>query len=420
MDYRDYENNETNDSTPNFVMVGDAYDTKEESVAEEPTVYYDPSAFREEAPKKKKEPKYITRKAFVLSMIICMILTSALTIGGYTLASQWGVGSTTKRISATNYTLEKATGSEKTIEEIVAMNENAVVEIRTESVSMDIWMQNYVTEGAGSGVIVDTKGYILTCNHVVEGSNKITITLKDGTELNAKIVGTDPANDLAVLKVNATNLVAASYGDSEELSVGDLVVAIGNPLGELGGTASQGIVSALDRELTVDGKNLTLLQTDASINPGNSGGGLFDQYGHLIGIVVAKSSGSDIEGLGFAIPINTAAKIAKALIEDGDVENSNKASIGIQVLEITDAQMAMQYGVQHTGVYIQDVTSKKAKKAGLKSGDMIYYLEDKKIETFDDLSSALSKHEPGDKVSITVIRDNKTVDIETELIETKS
>ena len=255
---------------------------------------------------------------------------------------------------------------------------------------------------------------------MVEGSNKITITLKDGTELNAKIVGTDPANDLAVLKVNATNLVAASYGDSEELSVGDLVVAIGNPLGELGGTASQGIVSALDRELTVDGKNLTLLQTDASINPGNSGGGLFDQYGHLIGIVVAKSSGSDIEGLGFAIPINTAAKIAKALIEDGDVENSNKASIGIQVLEITDAQMAMQYGVQHTGVYIQDVTSKKAKKAGLKSGDMIYYLEDKKIETFDDLSSALSKHEPGDKVSITVIRDNKTVDIETELIETKS
>ena len=412
MDYREYENiepKETNESVPNFVMVGDAYDTP---------------SFQQESEKahtkKKREPKYITRKAFVLSMIFCMVLTSALTIGGYTLASQWGVGSTTKRISATNYTLEKATGSEKTIEEIVAMNENAVVEIRTESVSIDIWMQNYVTEGAGSGVIVDTKGYILTCNHVVEGASKITITLKDGTELNAKIVGTDADNDLAVLKVNATNLVAATYGDSEELSVGDLAVAIGNPLGELGGTASQGIISALDRELTVENKNLTLLQTDASINPGNSGGGLFDQYGHLIGIVVAKSSGSDIEGLGFAIPINTAAEIAKALIEGGAVESGNKASIGIQVVEITDAQMAMQYDVQYTGVYVQEVTSKKAKKAGLKSGDMIYYFEDSKIETFDDLSKAISKHQPGDEVTITVIRDNKTIDIEIELIESNS
>lgn len=414
MDYRDYEYNESKESAPNFVMVGDAYDTKEEPVNQ-----YDPDIFQEPK-KKKKEPKYITRKAFVLSMIFCMVLTSALTIGGYTLASQWGVGSTTKRISATNYTLEKATGSEKTIEEIVAMNENAVVEIRTESVSWDIWMQNYVTEGAGSGVIVDTKGYVLTCNHVVEGSSKITITLKNGTELDAKIVGTDPDNDLAVLKINATNLTAATYGNSEELSVGDLAVAIGNPLGELGGTASQGIISALDRKLTVDNKELTLLQTDASINPGNSGGGLFDQYGHLIGIVVAKSSGSDIEGLGFAIPINTAAEIAKALINGGVVENSNKASIGIQIVEISDAQMAMQYDVQYTGVYIQDVTSKKAKKAGLKSGDMIYYFEDTKIETFDDLSKAISKHQPGDTVTITVIRDNKTVDIDVELIETKS
>lgn len=420
MDDRDYKNNETREyaeSIPNFVMVGDSYETKEENA----THTYDPGIFRQEPKQeKKKEPKYITRKAFVLSMIICMMLTSALTIGGYTIASQWGVGSTTKRISATNYTLEKATGSEKTIEEIVAMNENAVVEIRTESVSLDIWMQNYVTEGAGSGVIVDTKGYILTCNHVVEGASKITITLKDGTELNAKIVGTDADNDLAVLKVNAANLVAATYGDSEELSVGDLAVAIGNPLGELGGTASQGIISALDRELTVENKNLTLLQTDASINPGNSGGGLFDQYGHLIGIVVAKSSGSDIEGLGFAIPINTAAEIAKALIEGGAVESGNKASIGIQVVEITDAQMAMQYDVQYTGVYVQDVTSKKAKKAGLKSGDMIYYFEDTKVETFDDLSKAIGKHQPGDSVTITVIRDNKTIDIDVELVESDS
>ena len=464
MDNRD---NRFDDNSQNFVMVGDVYDPEEqtERATEEPvveaeptieetpvveeaasaepeteptpqydyasqdyaqhTAYYDPDftvssgvQYSEPQPKKKKEPTYITRKAFVISMILCMIATSALTIAGYTLASQWGVGSTTKRVSATNYTLSEATGSEKSIEEIVAMNENAVVEIRTESVSMDMWMQNYVTEGAGSGVIIDTKGYILTCNHVIEDASKITITLKDGTELSASVVGADAQNDLAVLKVNATNLTAATYGNSEELSVGDLAVAIGNPLGELGGTASQGIISALDRELTVDNKNLTLLQTDASINPGNSGGGLFDQYGNLIGIVVAKSSGSDVEGLGFAIPINTAAEIAKQLIEGGTTSSANKASIGIQVVEIADAQTAMQYGVQYTGVYVQDVTSKKAKKAGLQSGDMIYYFEDTRIETFDDLSGALAKYEPGDEVTLTIVRDNKTIDIEVELIET--
>lgn len=448
----DNKNNPFEENTQNFVMVGDVYTPDEEpaepdihetvfeeTVIEEPadkeptprTAYYDAdftvhtadTSYTEQtppvyAPKKKKEPKYITRKAFVLSMILCMIATSALTITGYTLASQWGVGSTTKRVSATNYTLSKATGSEKTIEEIVAMNENAVVEIRTESVSMDMWMQNYVTEGAGSGVIVDTKGYILTCNHVIEGANKIMITFKDGTEAEAKVVGTDPDNDLAVLKINVAGITATTYGNSDELSVGDLAVAIGNPLGELGGTASQGIISALDRELTVDNKNLTLLQTDASINPGNSGGGLFDQYGNLIGIVVAKSSGSDVEGLGFAIPINTAAEIAKALIEGESINaNKNKAAIGVQIVEISDAQTAMQYGVQYTGVYIQDVTSKNAKKAGLKSGDMIYYFEHSRIETFDDLSAAINKHEPGDKVSITVVRDNQTIEVSVELGE---
>ncbi len=451
MDNRD---NRFDDNSQNFIMVGDVYDpektieeseeieptaTKEEPLAEpqpqpdpEPvqqTAYYDPDyTVHRETPQyekpqyfespKKKEPKYITRKAFVISMILCMIATSALTIGGYTLASQWGLSSTTKRVSATNYTLSKATGSEKSIEEIVAMNENAVVEIRTESVAMDMWMQNYVTEGAGSGVIVDTKGYILTCNHVIEGANKVNITLKDGTELQAEVIGTDPQNDLAVLKINATNLTAATYGNSEELSVGDLAVAIGNPLGELGGTASQGIISALDRELTVDNKNLTLLQTDASINPGNSGGGLFDQYGNLIGIVVAKSSGSDVEGLGFAIPINTAAEIAKDLIENGKV--TTRAAIGVAIVDVPDAEAAMQYGVRYTGVYIQEVTSKKAKKAGLQAGDMFYYLEDKKIETSADLTSALAKYKPGDKVSITVIRDNQTVDVEVELVEPAS
>lgn len=370
---------------------------------------------KEKRPRKAKEPKYITRKAFVIAMICCMLGTSALTVGGYTLAAQLGAGNTTKTVSATNYTLAKATGSEKSVEEIIAMNENAVVEIRTESVSQDMWMQNYVTEGAGSGVIVDTKGYILTCNHVIEGSSKVTVRLKDGTECEASVVGTDSQNDIAVLKIKANNLTAASYGDSNDLSVGDLVVAIGNPLGELGGTASQGIISALDRSLTVDGKNLTLLQTDASINPGNSGGGLFDQYGNLIGIVVAKSTGSDVEGLGFAIPITKAAEIAKDLIENGHV--TGRPAIGIQIVDASDAQTAQQLGLRMTGVYIQEVTSEEAQKAGLKAGDMIYYLEDTKIETSADLSSALAEYKPGDKVTLTVVRDNKTVEVKVKLTE---
>ena len=226
-----------------------------------------------------KEPKYVTRKVFILTVIICMILTSALSAGAVVLLSRTGVVSTGKTVSATNYTLQEATGSEKSIQEIIAMNENAVVEIRTESTAYDMWLRNYVTEGAGSGVIVDTKGYIMTNNHVVEGSNKITVTLKDGTEYDAKIVGTDPSNDIAVLKIKAGNLTAATYGDSDSISVGDLAVAIGNPLGQLGGTASQGIVSATDRNITIDNNELTLIQTDASINPGNSGGGLFNEYG---------------------------------------------------------------------------------------------------------------------------------------------
>ncbi|MFQ9892078.1 MAG: S1C family serine protease [Emergencia sp.] len=289
------------------------------------------------------------------------------------------------------------------------------MEIRTESVSRDSWLQNYVTEGAGSGVIIDTKGYILTCSHVVEGASKIVVKLKDGTELEAELVGMDSPNEIAVLKINAKNLTAATYGDSDELSVGDVVVAIGNPLGELGGTASQGIISALDRSLTVDGKALTLLQTDASINPGNSGGGLFDQYGNLIGIVVAKSSGSDVEGLGFAIPITKAASIAKDIIENGHV--TNRAAIGVSVVDASDAQTAMQYGLRMAGVYIEEVTSSEAKEAGLQAGDMLYYIDDTKIDSAATLTSVLNSHKPGDKVKITVIRDNETIELDVTLTE---
>ena len=406
---------------PNFIMIGEPKSDSSEQTEHSGYTYYEhqtpPSqnGFSHKKKKAKKEPKFITRKAFVITLICCMIATSGLTIAGYSLLSGTGAGGSSKTVSATNYTLASATGSEKSVQEIIAQNENAVVEIRTESVSQDNWLQNYVTEGAGSGVIVDTDGYIMTCNHVIEGASKITVTLKDGTELDASVVGTDSLNDIAVLKVDADNLTAATYGDSSELQVGDMVVAIGNPLGELGGSASAGIISALDREVTIENREMTLLQTDTSINPGNSGGGLFDQYGNLVGIVVAKSTGSDVEGIGFAIPIAKAAEIAKDLIENGHV--TGRAAIGVTIVDASDAQTAMQYGLRMTGVYIQEVTGSQAKSAGLQAGDMIYYLEDDKIETSADLTNALGKYEPGDTVKITVIRDNQTVEVNVKLTE---
>ena len=171
----------------------------------------------------------------------------------------------------------------------------------------------------------------MTNNHVISDANKIKVTTSDEKEYDAELVGTDENNDVAVIKVDASDLKPATYGNSDELEVGDMAVAIGNPLGELGGTVTAGIISAKDRALSIDGKTLHLLQTDSSINPGNSGGGLFNDSGQLVGLVVAKSAGSDVEGLGFAIPVNTAANVAQQLIDKGYV--SGQPSTGMTYQE---------------------------------------------------------------------------------------
>lgn len=374
--------------------------------------------------KRERHPMNISKRTFALILILCMILTSALSIGGFYTMNRLGIlGSGSTGNSATNYTL---TSSEETLsyESIIEKNEKAVVSITTEGVSTDSWARNYITEGAGSGVIIDSNGYILTCNHVISGASKITVTTSDEKEYSASVVGTDSANDIAVLKISASGLTAATYGDSSKLAVGSSVVAIGNPLGELGGTATTGIISALNRELTIDNKKLNLLQTDASINPGNSGGGLFDAAGNLIGIVVAKSSGSNIEGLGFAIPINTAAEIAKDLIENGSHQSNNNskstsAVIGITVAEL-DSNTAKQYGLTEAGVYISQVTGTEATNAGFKTKDLIYSIGKTTIETTEDLAEALAKHDVGEKIKVIVIRDGEKVSITTKLVAAQS
>ncbi len=190
------------------------------------------------------------------------------------------------------------------IPEVVEKVQDTVVEIITQNVVTDMFYNQYVKSGAGSGVIITTDGYIVTNYHVIDGARSATVRLTDGSEFSASFVGADPEKDVALIKINATGLTAAVMGSSKALVVGQDVIAIGNPLGTLGGTVTNGIISALDRTVVVDGNQMTLMQTNAAINPGNSGGGLFNRAGELIGIVNAKQADTGIEGLGFAIPID--------------------------------------------------------------------------------------------------------------------
>lgn len=289
----------------------------------------------------------------------------------------------------------------------------SVVEIRTEAVAQNFFYGQYITEGAGSGVIISEDGYIVTNNHVISGTSSITVHLYNGDEHKAELVGTDPQNDIAVIKINAKGLKPAVYGNSDNLIVGELTVAIGNPLGELGNTVTNGIVSALDREITVDGENMTLLQTSAAVNPGNSGGGLFNSNGNLIGIVNAKSSGTNIEGLGFAIPINTAKPIIEELIKNGFV--TGRPSIGITVVEVMDENAKYMYKVSEYGVYIQSSTNGDFKK-----GDRIIAIDGNSVSKMADIKTLLKDYKVGDKVTVTVSRQNKIVDVSVNLIESAS
>lgn len=381
--------------------------------------------------KNKKEKKTFTfnRSGLAIMIALCVLLSSIFGFGGAMFASNYFfTGSAgkdnTSNANTTGFKLEEATGSAMTVQEITKKAQDSVVEIKTESVSADTWMQQYVTEGAGSGVIIKSNGYILTNNHVINDASKITVTTSDEKEYEAKVVGSDADTDLAVLKINGKNLSAATMGKSDELNVGDMAVAIGNPLGELGGTVTAGIISALDRSISIDGKTMSLLQTDSSINPGNSGGGLFNQYGQLIGIIVAKSSGSDVEGLGFAIPINRAAEVATQLMKGGYVKG--KVTTGMVYADTSAQQDSMEdfFGGGSSnnggGVYIQEVQGSNAKRAGFKQGDLVISVDGKKVDKIETLSSIITSHKIGDTVEYVVSRNNEVLTLKLKLSEKKS
>ena len=292
----------------------------------------------------------------------------------------------------------------------------SVVEVTTEQVTMNAFLGQYVESGAGSGVIISADGYIITNNHVISGASTIKVTTSDGTQYDATVIGADSQTDIAVLKIDASGLTAAVIGDSETLAVGDYVIAVGNPLGTLGGTVTDGIISALDRGVTVNGQNMTLLQTNAAVSPGNSGGGLFNANGELVGVVNAKSADSDAEGIGFAIPIDTAISVATDLMSNGYV--TGRPGLGVTVISVSDIQTAFQYGLSNLGVYIQSVNSGSgAEKAGLKAGDRIVSVDNQMVDAASDVTSVLDEHEIGDTVTVQVARDGQLISVEVTLGE---
>lgn len=300
------------------------------------------------------------------------------------------------------------------IPQIASQTVDRVVEIATETVTSDNRIRQFISEGAGSGVIISSDGYIVTNNHVIDKARKITVRLTNGETYTPVLVGCDTQTDIAVLKISAEDLPAAILGDSDSLVVGELAVAVGNPLGQLGGTVTEGIISALNRTITLDGVEMTLLQTTAAINPGNSGGGLFNGQAQLIGIVNAKCSGSDIEGLGFAIPINSVKEVIKQIISYGYVRG--RVDLGVTLLDISDTFTALMYGVRETGVYV----ALTANSSYFQVGDRIVSINNEKVSKAAQVNRLLKDYKVGDRVKFVVKRANRLIELNVTLAEAKN
>ncbi|MCM1546681.1 MAG: trypsin-like peptidase domain-containing protein [Clostridiales bacterium] len=295
-----------------------------------------------------------------------------------------------------------------TTAEVVAEVADSVVEISTETVTTS-WGQQYVTSGAGSGVIMGKVSgggayYIITNNHVIEGANYITVKTRDGKGYVAELVATDDSADIAVVKISAgEELAIAVWGDSDDLQIGEDLIAIGNPLGSLGGTVTKGILSATGRMIEVGNYAMTLLQTDTAINPGNSGGGLFNMRGELIGVVNAKTTDEEIEGICFAIPANTAKSVYEDLIEFGYIKGRATFGIGVATGTVSSGGIGAQ---SQTVVYVTDAGN--AADGTFMKYDRIYSVNGEKISSVLGLNKALANIAVGEKVKIEVYRGTAT------------
>ena len=366
-----------------------------------------------EAPAASKKPSFWHKTGVKITALLlaCAVVGGAAGYGGAALSRS---GKTTIQQSdrtAQEVTVKQVSGQTlMSPAEVYASTVNSVVSINCSSVSTNIFGQSVESASSGSGFVITQDGYIVTNHHVISGASSVKVTMYDGSEYPATVVGSDSDYDVAVLKIDATGLQPVTLGKSSDVNVGDTVLAIGNPLGELTFSMSQGIVSCCDRAINVDGTPFNMIQVDASINPGNSGGPLMNLYGEVVGIVSAKySSYSDttVEGLGFAIPIGDVQAIITDIMENGQI--TNKPSFGITAGTMTQ-QMAAQYQIDQTsGAFVYSVNKGGAgEKAGLKMGDVITKIDSTDITSMEDLTDAKKGHKAGDTVTVTYYRDGQT------------
>ena len=378
------------------------------------------SSFSSEEPPRKKQSFFKTTAAKVIAVVLaCAIIGTGCGFGGAALYRS----STRQTVTLQQSDRAPVTVSVKQVDgqtkmepaEVYASTVNSVVSINTTaSAGINIFGQTVETASAGSGFIISPDGYIVTNYHVVKGATSVKVTLYNGDTYDAAVIGGDSDYDVAIIKINAGGLPAVTLGNSADVNVGDTVLAIGNPLGELTFSMSQGIVSCCDRAINVDGTPFNMIQVDASINPGNSGGPLVNLYGEVVGIVSAKYSSysnTTVEGLGFAIPISDVQAIITDIIENGQV--TGKAYMAIKAGTMTE-QMAAQYNIDITeGVFVYSTESGGAgEKAGLQLGDVITKLNDTAITSMTDLTMAKKGYKAGDTVTLTVYRGGEYITLE--------
>ncbi len=377
-----------------------------------------PRTVRTEAPKKKR----MTMRIAVVALC-CAILGSLLGGGavGLTMHRMYQQDQSVATDTGTRETIKQvpetparpvSTGAQKTPAQIYAENVGAVVGIASESTTYNVFGQRSATASSGTGFVVTSDGEILTNYHVVQGAQKLTVTLYDGSAYTATVLGYEAESDIALLKINATDLQTVTIGDSDALLIGDEVAAIGNPLGELTYSITVGYLSAKDRAVNTDGTPINMMQIDAAINPGNSGGPLFNLNGNVIGITTAKysgttGSGASIEGIGFAIPINDALAIIDDLRENGTV--LNRAFIGVNVSDVNAEQK--QNGLPDGAFILSVVPGSAGDQAGIQAGDVITAVSGTAVKNLNGLSQALKRFRGGDSAVLTVYRSGKSVDL---------
>lgn len=373
------------------------------------------SRLEPEMPKAEKKPFWKKPGAMIAGVLVAAMLAG---FGGSAIGNAVFGGSdggTTvyqgKRPSTVINTASIDTSKQMTPAEVYAENVNSTVGITTQ-VTTNFWGYTTQSAASGSGFIYSADGYIITNYHVIESASSIKVTLYDGKSYDAQLVGYDESNDVAVLKIDAKNLTPVTIGDSDNLNVGDSVIAIGNPLGELTFSLTSGAVSALDREVTMSNNvTMELIQTDCAINSGNSGGALFNLYGEVIGITNAKYSGSSgsgasIDNIGFAIPINSVRSIVDSIIEKGYVA---KPYIGVMVSDVSDE--AISYGTPAGAAVVSVTEGGPAEKAGLQANDIITAVDGKEISGKSGLSSIIADCAAGDKLTLSVYRQGQTLTV---------